>query len=89
LRNQDKYCKNPVETKIKALDSVHNGNALLFPNILELGFSIKVQRPGERTKQGASNDNDAEMVPPGFFSSSTPLILFKSGWGISRKIYSN
>jgi len=43
LRNQEKYCKKPVEPKIKALDSVHNGNALLFPNILELGFSIKVQ----------------------------------------------
>lgn len=89
LRNQEKYCKKPVEPKIKALDSVHNGNTLLFPNISELGFSIKVQRPGERAEQGTSNDNDAEIVPPGFFSSSTPSSLVKSGWGISRKISSN
>lgn len=89
LRNQEKYCKKPVQPEIKALDSVHNGNELLFPNISELGFSIKVRRPGERAEQGASNDNNAEMVPPGFFSSSTPSSLVKSAWSIPRKISCN
>lgn len=89
LRSQKKYCKRPVEPEIEALDIVHNGNALIFPNISELGFSIKVQRPGERPEQGASNVNDAEVVPPGFFSSSTPSNLVKPGWCISRKISCN
>ncbi|XP_057852289.1 ATP-dependent DNA helicase Q-like 5 isoform X1 [Cryptomeria japonica] len=73
LRNQEKHSKKHVTDGIKLSDRVNDGDALVYSSkISELGFSVKLQRPGRHAEEGVFNTNDLETVPPGFFSSCIP-----------------